>query len=153
MMETTRQTKSVDGVIHEEADVSQLFPHGAISIILCTNPISGTPLPFIYRVYLDNFKAPRPLNRAMDFMFQSTWVGNIAVVKYARACSSRRRLLIHLQKAEAEILLPIIAEYVSHVTLKESTLISRCFRSWIDRAWKDLCDAGMRGEDIPRLPL
>ncbi|KAJ3524010.1 hypothetical protein NMY22_g11188 [Coprinellus aureogranulatus] len=105
-------TTTADGDVREDVDLRHFFPGGAASILLCTIPSSGRPLPFSYRVYLDNYRTPRPLNRAIDAMLGQTWVGNIVVVRYARANSQKRQSFAHIQRPEAELVVALLGESV-----------------------------------------
>ncbi|KAJ3548214.1 hypothetical protein NMY22_g1344 [Coprinellus aureogranulatus] len=108
-------SQEVEGVVHDEVIVNAFFPAGCLSVVLCTMPDSSSPLPFSYRVYLDNYRTQRPLNRAVDTVFDQLWMGNIVVVKYARSNSSNRYCYVNMQRGEAELLLCILGDWLRNM--------------------------------------
>lgn len=102
----------VDGIIQEDAVLESFFPKGCISVVLCTVTDAYNPLPFAYRVYLDNHKAHRPLNNAVESVFDQMWIGNIVIIKYGRSKGDDRLLYTNLQRGEAELVLCILQESV-----------------------------------------
>jgi hypothetical protein len=102
--------KTDDESSKEEVDLSALFPNGYISYLMSTYPVSGTALPFAYRVFVDSHAGPCPLNRSVKAIFGAPWMGSIAIMKYSR-CSgpqvSRRGSYTHLRRNEADY---VIAE-------------------------------------------
>lgn len=103
-------THTKRGVLEEEVDLRQFFPSGSISTLFCTIPSSDRALPFGYRIYVDNLATTRPLNRAIDSMFEKRWVGNIVVVRYARGNTAKRRFLANIQQPEIELVTALLGE-------------------------------------------
>ena len=108
--QVTSYTSTQDGVIVEEVDLRPFFPNGAISTLFCTIPSSDRPLPFAYRVYIDNLTTARPMNQTIHTIFEMPWAGNIVIVRYARGNTATRRYLANIQQPEAELVTALLGE-------------------------------------------
>ena len=106
---STYTTESA-GVLREHIDLRNFFPNGSISFLLCTIPASGSPLPFAYRVYVDNLRKPRALNRTIEEIFARPWIGNVVVVRYGRLSSQPKNCFVNVQRPEAELAVAILGE-------------------------------------------
>lgn len=84
----------------EAIDLSGWFPHGFISMILCTIPGTSRPLPHAYRVLVDAGQTAQPFNRCVDATFGEPWIGNVVVIKIARCAYEQKRALTSIQDAE-----------------------------------------------------
>lgn len=103
----------VNGGVQDDAVVESFFPCGYLSVVLCTVTEAYNPLPFAYRVYVDNHKTQRPLNRAVDGVFDQPWIGNIVIIKYGRGKNEDKLFYTNLQRGEAELVLCLLRESVS----------------------------------------
>ncbi|KAF6746291.1 hypothetical protein DFP72DRAFT_855551 [Ephemerocybe angulata] len=109
-------TCEVDGVVSDEVILSDpFFPNGSISVLFCTNPSTGRPLPFAYRVYLDSGKVPGQVNKCIEKVFQQMWLGNVVIVRYARNNAADRVCYSHMQRHESEIVLALVGEWLDHI--------------------------------------
>ncbi|KAF6758164.1 hypothetical protein DFP72DRAFT_845131 [Ephemerocybe angulata] len=96
----------------ENIDLRDLFPYGGLSVLMCTNPGSGNPLPYAYRIFVDNFATPRPINRSVDAMFDRPWIGNVVVAKYAKTSTAARPSFTSMPRAEADIMVALVGDWL-----------------------------------------
>ena len=99
-----------DGLIHDDVDVATFFPSGCLTVVLCTTTRAYNPLPFAYRVYVDNHKLQRPINLGVEGIFDQLWMGNVVAVKYGRVKGDDRLCYANVQRGEDQLLLALVGE-------------------------------------------
>ncbi|KAF6742128.1 hypothetical protein DFP72DRAFT_1082577 [Ephemerocybe angulata] len=96
----------------ENLDLRDLFPYGGLSVFFCTNPGSGNPLPSAYRIFVDNFATPRPINRAIDARFDRPWIGNVVVAKYSKSSTCKKPSFVSIPRPEADIVVALVGDWL-----------------------------------------
>ncbi|KAF6755977.1 hypothetical protein DFP72DRAFT_306345 [Ephemerocybe angulata] len=106
--------KLENGVLVEELDLEDpWFPDGAYSILFSTDPTTCRPLAYTYRLFVDRNQTPRPMNMCAYETFDQPWAGNIVLAKYSKASSLERLSFINLPRHESELMLNMIAEWLT----------------------------------------
>ncbi|KAJ2920122.1 hypothetical protein MD484_g281, partial [Candolleomyces efflorescens] len=100
---------SSDGIsTSEELDLSEHFPNGSFSVLFATVPNTNYPLPINYRIYVDNFTREVPVNTSVAAAFNSFWVGNVVIAKYARGNSYIDEAFANMHRQEVDLLLTLV---------------------------------------------
>lgn len=91
-------------------DVKDFFPGGYSSVLLTRDPGTNEALPNQFRIYLDNLKTTRPVNKSVQDTLCGNWIGNVIVAKYSKASAVNRRSFAHITRGEADLLVFIVGK-------------------------------------------
>lgn len=106
----------------DEMDLTDYFPQGCQSALVCRNPFTHTPYPHAFRVYFQPLWQPGRLNQSTVHILRQPWIGNIVVVKYGRNNDMERVAFGNVQRYEVE-----------HMSYE--------LKEWATQSYSDLCPA------------